>query len=64
MTNFVLQLQKAAKFFSYISLQLVGMKSRKKLCPQFLIMFLLFGTYWPYYISFSTGFKGVQTKIF
>ena len=42
MTNFELQLQKVAKFFSYFRLQLVKMKSSKKTYPRFLIMFLLF----------------------
>ena len=42
MTNFELKLQKATKFFSYFRLQLVRMKSSKKLCLRFLITFLLF----------------------
>ena len=42
MTNFELQLQKVAKFFSYFRLQLVKMKSSKKTYPRFLITFLLF----------------------
>ena len=42
MTNFELQLQKAIKFFTYFSRQLVRMKNSKKSCPRFLITFLLF----------------------
>ena len=42
MTNFELQLEKATKCFGYFSLQLIRMKSSKKLCPRFLIKFLLF----------------------
>ena len=42
MTNFELQLKEATKFFSYFWLQLVRMKSSKKLYPQLLITFLLF----------------------
>ena len=42
MTNFELQLEEDTKFFSYFWLQLVRMKSSKKLYPQLLITFLLF----------------------
>ena len=41
MTNFELQLQDATKIISYFWIQLVRMKSSKKTCAQFLIMFLL-----------------------
>ena len=40
--NSELQLQEATKLFSYFWLQLVRMKSSKKLCARFLITFLLF----------------------
>ena len=42
MTNFELELLEASKFYSYFWLQHVRMKSRKKLCQQFLISFSLF----------------------
>ena len=42
MSNFELQLQEAAKFFSYFWLQLVRMGSSEKPCPRFLITFLFF----------------------
>ena len=42
MINFELQLQETTKWFSYFWLQPIRMKSNKKLCPRFLITFLLF----------------------
>ena len=57
MTNFELQLQVAAKSFSYFWFMLVRIKSIKKTCPWFLIAFLLFEIF--AYITFLFPLKSV-----
>ena len=65
MTNFELQLHKVTKLFIYFWLQLVRMRSSKKSCLWFLIMFLLFWDTGQYYIfvSFEIGTENWKSII-